>query len=111
MIWPSARPLRKSASSIHWRRTTISRCIQPDSAPPKLISPILAKTPRMARSETRAGAAGSARRLDGIAGGDEGIGERILLEPREIGGVARPPHPPPVDVAARPLDDPPAPHR
>src|SRR6185503_1057444 len=99
MIWPSARPLRKSASSIHRRRTTISRCIQPESAPPKLIKPILAKTARMARSGTRAGAAGSAPSVDGIAGGDEGVGERVLLEAREIGGLARHQHRGDVDLA------------
>src|SRR5260221_14575543 len=101
MIWPSASPLRKSASAIHRRRTTISRCIQPESAPPKLIRPILAKPPRMARSETRAGAAGSARTLDDIAGGDERVGKRVLLEPREIRGRAIHQHRGDVDVAAR----------
>src|SRR5258708_34333516 len=93
MIWPSASPLRKSSSAIHWRRTTIARCIQPESAPPKLMRPILAKTPRMARSGTRPGAVVSVLTPDDIAGGDERVGERVLLEAREIGGPARPPHP------------------
>src|SRR5258708_38074793 len=87
MIWPSASPLRKSSSAIHWRRTTIARCIQPESAPPKLMRPILAKTPRMARSGTRPGAARSVL-TDDIAGGDERVGERVLLEGRKIARLA-----------------------
>src|SRR5260370_41533306 len=88
MICPSASPLRKSSSSIHRRRTTISRCIHPESAPPKLITPILAKTPRMARRETRAGAAVSVLTPADIAGSDERGGERGPLEAREIRGGA-----------------------
>src|SRR5260221_7679703 len=93
MICPSASPLRKSSSAIHRRRTTISRCIQPESAPPKLMRPILAKTPRMARSGTRPGAVVSVLTPDDIAGGDERVGERVLLEAREIGGLSRQPPP------------------
>src|SRR6266446_4400833 len=110
MIWPSARPLRKSSSAIHWRRTTISRCIHPESAPPKLIRPILAKTPRMARSGTRPGAARSALMPDDIASGEERIGERVLLERCEIGGRGIHQHRGDVDRAARPIDDEPAQH-
>src|SRR5258708_1969301 len=110
MICPSASPLRKSSSAIHRRRTTISRCIQPESAPPKLMRPILAKTPRMARSGTRPGAVVSVLTPDDIAGGDERVGERVLLEAREIGGLAGNQHRGDVDVAARPVDDEPTQH-
>src|SRR5258708_37602696 len=110
MIWPSASPLRKSSSAIHWRRTTIARCIQPESAPPKLMRPILAKTPRMARSGTRPGAVVSVLTPDDIAGGDERVGERVLLEAREIGGAAGHPHRRGGDVAARPRRDEPPQH-
>src|SRR5258708_13998385 len=102
MIWPRASPVRKSSSAIHWRRTTIARCIQPESAPPKLMRPILAKTPRMARSGTRPGAVVSVLTPDDIAGGDERVGERVLLEAREIGGAAGHQHPGGVDVAPPP---------